>query len=84
KPEILILDEATSALDNRSEELITQTIYSLPITTIIVAHRLSTIAQADKIVVFKNGEIVCTGTREELLQNCPEFQRLYYGGGEEK
>ena len=84
KPEILILDEATSALDNRSEELITQTIYSLPITTIIVAHRLSTIAQADKIVVFKNGEIVCTGTRKELLQNCPEFQRLYYGGGEEK
>jgi len=77
-PDILILDEATSALDNKSEVVIMQTINNLNDKLIfIVAHRLSTIENANEILVFKNGEIVCTGSKEELLANCGEFKRLY-------
>ena len=79
-PDILILDEATSALDNKSEEVIMKSINSLNDKLIfIVAHRLSTIENADEILVFKNGEITCRGSKEELLNNCKEFQRLYKG-----
>jgi subfamily B ATP-binding cassette protein MsbA len=45
----------------------------------IVAHRLSTIENADEILVFKNGKIVCKGKKEELLENCETFKRLYKG-----
>ena len=77
-PDILILDEATSALDNKSEAVIMKTIESLNDKLVfIVAHRLSTIENADEILVFKNGHIVCKGNKEELLQNCDEFKRLY-------
>jgi len=43
----------------------------------IVAHRLSTIENVDEILVFKNGQIVCQGKKEELLKNCEEFKKLY-------
>ena len=77
-PDILILDEATSALDNKSEAVIMKTINNLNDKLIfIVAHRLSTIENANEILVFKNGEIVCKGTKEELLEKCEEFKRLY-------
>ncbi len=77
-PDILILDEATSALDNKSESVIMQTINNLNDKLVfIVAHRLSTIENTNEILVFKNGEIVCTGTKEELLKKCDEFKRLY-------
>jgi subfamily B ATP-binding cassette protein MsbA len=77
-PDILILDEATSALDNKSEAVIMQTIDSLNDKLVfIVAHRLSTIENTDEILVFKNGEIICTGTKEKLLENCFEFKKLY-------
>jgi subfamily B ATP-binding cassette protein MsbA len=79
-PEILILDEATSALDNKSEAVIMKTIESLNDKIIfIVAHRLSTVENADEILVFKNGEIVCKGKKEELLKNCKTFKKLYSG-----
>ncbi len=79
-PDILILDEATSALDNKSEEIIMQTINNLNDKLVfIVAHRLSTIENTDEILVFKNGEIVCKGKKEELLRTCEEFKRLYKG-----
>ena len=79
-PDILILDEATSALDNKSEEIIMQTINNLNDKLVfIVAHRLSTIENTDEILVFKNGEIVCKGKKEELLEKCEEFKRLYKG-----
>ncbi len=79
-PDVLILDEATSALDNKSEEIIMQTINKLNDKLVfIVAHRLSTIENADEILVFKEGKIVCQGNKEELLQNCEEFIRLYKG-----
>ena len=77
-PDVLILDEATSALDNKSEAIIMKTIENLKDKLVfIVAHRLSTIENADEILVFKNGEIVCKGNKNELLKDCNEFKRLY-------
>lgn len=66
---IVILDEATSALDNKSEAVVQQAIYNLmkDRTVFIIAHRLSTVRNADKIVVVNYGEIVESGTHEELL-----------------
>ena len=66
---IVILDEATSALDNKSEQIVQQAIYNLmeDRTVFIVAHRLSTVRNADKIVVVNNGEIAETGTHDELI-----------------
>ena len=66
---IVILDEATSALDNKSEQIVQQAIYNLMTdrTVFIVAHRLSTVRNADKIVVINQGEIVESGTHEELI-----------------
>jgi len=78
-PEIFILDEATSALDNKSESLITEILDEITKDkiTFVIAHRLSTIKNASKIIVFKNGEIVCKGSESSLLENCEEFQRLH-------
>ncbi|WP_046721696.1 ABC transporter ATP-binding protein [Heyndrickxia coagulans] len=75
-PPILILDEATSALDLESEHLIQEAIEKLARnrTTLIVAHRLSTITHADRIVLIENGEIKETGTHEQLMAK----QGLYY------
>lgn len=77
-PKILILDEATSALDNISEYHVQQAISSLikGRTTFIVAHRLSTIRNADKIVVMENGQIVETGTFDELMAKKGHFYEL--------
>ncbi len=78
-PKILILDEATSALDNESESIISEVIddVSKDRITLVIAHRLSTIKNADKIAVFKKGEIVCIDSEENLLKNCNEYKRLY-------
>ncbi len=78
-PQILILDEATSALDNESESIISEVIDDVCQNriTFVIAHRLSTIKNSDKIAVFKKGEIVCVDREENLLKNCPEYQRLY-------
>jgi subfamily B ATP-binding cassette protein MsbA len=78
-PKILILDEATSALDNKSESIISEVIQEVSTNriTFIIAHRLSTIKNANKIAVFKSGEIISIGTEKELLSSCKEYQRLY-------
>jgi len=78
-PDILILDEATSALDNKSEEKVQEAIdaFSRDKITIIVAHRLSTIKNADKIAVLRHGKVVCEGTHDALLTTCEEYSRLY-------
>ena len=78
-PAILILDEATSALDNTTEVLIQKALDELckGRTTIVVAHRLSTIKNADEIVVITKGSILEQGTHEELLQRGGLYKRLY-------
>jgi ABC-type multidrug transport system fused ATPase/permease subunit len=69
-PKILILDEPTSALDAKSEQIIQQSLEELMKgrTTFIIAHRLSTVRRADKILVFKDGQIVESGKHDELVQ----------------
>ena len=78
-PAILILDEATSALDNTTEILIQQALDELckGRTTLVVAHRLSTIRNADEIAVVIHGEITERGTHEELLKAGGTYQKLY-------
>lgn len=77
-PDILILDEATSALDNTSEALIQKALHELKsdMITFTVAHRLSTIEDADTILVFQEGEIICRGSHQTLLQECSTYQKL--------
>ncbi|HDJ6173628.1 TPA: SAV1866 family putative multidrug efflux ABC transporter [Staphylococcus aureus] len=78
-PPMLILDEATSALDLESESIIQEAldVLSKDRTTLIVAHRLSTITHADKIVVIENGHIVETGTHRELMSKQGAYEHLY-------
>jgi len=78
-PSILILDEAASALDTESEALVQKAIDRLhgQMTILVVAHRLSTIRKADRIFVLERGEIVESGTREELLSRNGRFKSLY-------
>ena len=76
---ILILDEATSALDSESEKEVQAGINNLMQrrTTFVIAHRLSTVTGADKIVVLDNGRIMETGSHEELLKREGRYHRLY-------
>lgn len=78
-PPILILDEATSALDSVSEALVQQALDKLmqEKTTIVVAHRLSTIRNADRILVMEHGRIVTQGSHDDLMQSSQEYQELY-------
>ena len=79
-PRILILDEPTSALDAGSEKIISDSLNELMTgrTTFIIAHRLSTVRRADKILVFKEGRIIESGKHDELLKiEGGEYRRLY-------
>jgi len=76
---ILILDEATSALDSESESLVQSALQNLMAgrTVIVIAHRLSTVRRADRIVVLENGAIADIGSHEELMQKLGTYRRLY-------
>lgn len=77
-PKMLILDEATSALDNKSEALIQEAFERLTKgrITFIIAHRLSTVKDADKIAVLRHGKIVCMDKETVLSETCDEYMRL--------
>ncbi len=76
---ILILDEATSALDSESEALVQSALQNLMTgrTVVVIAHRLSTVRRADRIVVLENGTIADIGSHEELMQKLGTYRRLY-------
>lgn len=76
---ILIMDEATSSLDAVSENHIKQALHDLKggMTQILIAHRLSTIEDADKIIYLDKGVKVAEGTKDELLETCPPFRRMW-------
>lgn len=77
-PHLLVLDEATSALDNETEQEISRTITQLHghITTILVAHRLSTVKHCDQVAFLEDGRVSAIGSFEELRQRSPAFARL--------
>lgn len=78
-PPLLILDEATSALDTESERVVQKALENLMKgrTSIVIAHRLSTVLTADVIVVMEQGKIIAQGTHRQLLDSCALYQRLY-------
>jgi ATP-binding cassette subfamily B protein len=79
KPKVLILDDSTSALDASTEGRVQEAIpgFTNNITTLYVAQRISAVIDLDKIVLLENGEIVATGTHEELLESSPLYQEIY-------
>ena len=78
EPDILILDEATSALDNINEKEILNTISKINNKIIfIIAHKLNVLDYVDEVLLFKDGEIACNGSKDELIKSCKEFNKIY-------
>jgi len=77
-PPVLVLDEATSALDAESEALVVAALEALTVgrTTIVIAHRLSTVTSADCIMCMVKGAVAGAGKHAELLESCPEYAQL--------
>jgi subfamily B ATP-binding cassette protein MsbA len=82
RPDILIFDEATSALDNISEQMVQEAIQNLSEnhTIVLIAHRLSTVKDADKIIVLNEGRIVEAGLHDELIKAGGSYYKLSQGG----
>lgn len=75
-PDVLVLDEATSALDSITEAALLGAVARMRLTTVIVAHRMSTISRCDRLVVMVNGRIAAAGSFHELMRTSPEFREL--------
>ena len=77
KPKLLVLDEATSALDGETEAKLSDAIRTLKgdVTVMLIAHRLSTVREADLVVYLEDGKIMATGTFEEVRATVPNFDR---------
>ena len=77
-PSVLLLDEATSALDAENETAIQAALVGImrERTTLVIAHRLATVINADRIIVLNDGKIEATGTHEQLLTSNPLYKRL--------
>jgi NHLM bacteriocin system ABC transporter ATP-binding protein len=73
RPRILLFDEATSALDNRSQAIVSDSLGNLNVTRLVIAHRLSTVRQADRIVVLDDGKVVQSGSYAELANTPGTF-----------
>jgi ATP-binding cassette subfamily C protein len=76
KPRILFFDEATSALDNRTQRIVSESLEKLQATRIVIAHRLTTVQNADRIYLMEQGRIVESGTYDELLSRSGKFTDL--------
>ena len=76
KPAILLFDEATSALDNRTQALVTSSLERFQSTRVVIAHRLSTVRQADRIYVIVGGRVVQQGTFTDLARQAGPFAQL--------
>jgi ATP-binding cassette subfamily B protein len=82
KPSVLILDEATSALDALTERAVQDNLRALHCTRIIVAHRLSTVVEADKIMVLEQGRLVGVGRHQDLVARCATYRDLVHSQSE--
>lgn len=76
KPRIILFDEATSALDNRTQAIVSQSLEALRATRVVIAHRISTVRHADRIIVLEAGRIVQSGTYGELMERPGLFREL--------
>jgi ATP-binding cassette subfamily C protein len=76
RPRIIFFDEATSALDNRTQEIVTQSLNQFRATRIVIAHRLSTVMNADRIIVMDKGRIAQIGDYKALIDAPGIFQDL--------
>ena len=88
KPKVLILDDSTSAVDTHTDAIIQKSFreYIPDTTKIIIAQRISSVQNADKIIVLDEGKIVALGKHEELIENCPIYREVYLSqqkGGED-
>ena len=76
KPRIVLLDEATSAHDNRTQDIVRESLKKISATRVAIAHRLSTVKDADRIYVVPDGRIVESGRHDELIERDGAFARL--------
>jgi ATP-binding cassette subfamily C protein len=76
RPRILLFDEATSALDNQTQAIVSRSLEELKATRIVIAHRLSTVVNADRIFVVENGQVVQKGTYADLIAREGLFAEL--------
>ena len=76
---VIMLDEATSALDNETQATIRDAIENMhgKRTVVMIAHRLSTVVNCERLFYLENGKVLASGTHAELLERCPEYRRLY-------